>query len=682
MAKWNFFATNSSLIRELDTSGDDVNPQSQSFLTPTLDLQGAKIVFKEGGLYKTAILFTEIGTIDGVNPTDLQDAYDKIIALIPNSSGPSSFPNLTEVLTQGDRVWYQTADNYVFQGVDIATFILNNNNAGTPIFTIDGDLDNDFPIDCVLKFQAWLQPSQLEAINGALIYVQGNGGSLTTYNFNVGDYCELKKVNVNSWFLNVSNAISTPIPTKTSDLINDGDNGTSHFISLEDLPSTLTLYPTTAASGIGGYNKLVSSITDPDYNTTAVDVSTGAITGTDQLIAGLITDANQIVGNPGVFNMTTIGNIRKTSGSGQAEFFFRVYKRDAGGTETLILQSDNTQQITSAIYAEFNASGLWNDGVFISTDRIVIKFYGTKVGSGSAPTYDFQFGGTNPVRSIVPVPLTVIPVLSLDELSDVTITSVANNQLLAYTSATDLWQNKNLIDVLENFNTTQGIYFFEDFMGNLAANITNTTTGIITNVGNGQGTTRSTSTINNKTNQQGVVEALTSANATGTAGYYYASGVYKGSGSITIETYINYTNLSVLGERFFSLFGFYTGVNFTNPPNAIMIVYDEGGVVTPNAASPFFRCVTRIGGVTLTNTVTSIPVVALQWYRLKINISADGGTVTFFIDNTLVATHTTNIPLNATFLPVGCMLQKTSGTAARAMQTDYFMYKETFTTAR
>jgi len=147
MAKWNFFATNSSLIKELDTSGDDVNPQSQSFLSPTLDLQGAKIVFKEGGLYKTAILFTEIGTIDGVNPTDLQDAYDKIIALIPNSSG--SIPNLTQVLTQGDRVWDGINDDYTFQAIDIARMLLQQANVGTPIFTIDGDLDNDFPLNSV-----------------------------------------------------------------------------------------------------------------------------------------------------------------------------------------------------------------------------------------------------------------------------------------------------------------------------------------------------------------------------------------------------------------------------------------------------------------------------------------------------------------------------------------------------
>jgi hypothetical protein len=249
-------------------------------------------------------------------------------------------------------------------------------------------------------------------------------------------------------------------------------------------------------------------------------------------------------------------------------------------------------------------------------------------------------------------------------------------------STTDWTTFNNKQTNLKTFNTTQGVYFFDDFMGNLSATFTNSTSGFITSIGNGQGTLRTTSTITNRTNQQGVVEALTSANATGTAGYYYSGGVYKGSGAISIETYINFTTLSVLGERFFSLFGFYTLVNYTNPPNCIMITYDEGGAVIPNAGgTPNFRCVTR-GGSTVTNTITSVPVVAGQWFRLRINISNDGSTVTFFINNALVATHTTNIPLNATFLPIGSLLQKTSGVAARAMQSDYFMYEEIFTTAR
>lgn len=205
--------------------------------------------------------------------------------------------------------------------------------------------------------------------------------------------------------------------TKTSDLINDGDDGISHFISLNDLPSNLILYPTTAASDIGGYFKLVSSITDPSYDVVAVDVSTGAITTTNQLISSLVTSTNIIIGNPGVFNITTIGNITRTSGSGQAEFYFQVYKRDSAGTETLITTSDNTLPVLNTGYSEFSATGFWNDGIFVNTDRIVLKFYGSRISGGSNPTYNFQFGGTAPVRTLVPIPLNVAPSNSIQIVS-------------------------------------------------------------------------------------------------------------------------------------------------------------------------------------------------------------------------------------------------------------------------
>lgn len=234
------------------------------------------------------------------------------------------------------------------------------------------------------------------------------------------------------------------IPTKTSDLINDGDDGVSHFISLNDLPSNLVLYPTTAASDIPTYFKLVSSITDPSFDAVAVNVSTGAITTTNQFISSLATPANVIVGNPGVLNISTIGNIRRTAGTGNAEFYFEVWKRDLAGTETLITTSGSTPPVFNGVYAEFSASALWNDGIFLATDRIVLKFYGNRVAGGSDPTYDFQFGGSIPVRSLVPLPLTVIPVLELDELQDVTIATPANNDALIYETATQLWKNKTI----------------------------------------------------------------------------------------------------------------------------------------------------------------------------------------------------------------------------------------------
>jgi hypothetical protein len=231
------------------------------------------------------------------------------------------------------------------------------------------------------------------------------------------------------------------LPTKTSDLTNDGDDG-NPFISLNDLPSNLILYATNVASDIPTYVKLVSSITDPSYNTVAVDVSTSSITTTNQFISALITLPNLIVGNPGVLNITTIGNIRRTAGTGNAEFYFEVYKRTIGGVETLITTSGNTIPVINTGYAEFSATALWNDGIFLSTDRIVLKFYGSRITGGSNPTYDFQFGGSTPVRSLVPIPLTVTPFITLDEVADVTISGVANNDLLAYESSTSLWKNK------------------------------------------------------------------------------------------------------------------------------------------------------------------------------------------------------------------------------------------------
>jgi hypothetical protein len=216
------------------------------------------------------------------------------------------------------------------------------------------------------------------------------------------------------------------IPTKTSELINDGDNGVTHFISLEDLPANIILYPTTAVSTVPGYYKLVSSITDPSYNTIAVDVPTGEITTTNQLISSLVTTPNIIVGNPGVFNITVIGNITRLSGTGTAEFYFEVYKRTSGGVESLITTSDVTIPVVNTGYSEFSATALWNDGVFLSTDSIVLKFYGSRIPNGSNPSYQFQFGGTSPVRSLVPIPL-VVTAQEINNIIISTSTSITTN---------------------------------------------------------------------------------------------------------------------------------------------------------------------------------------------------------------------------------------------------------------
>jgi len=179
-------------------------------------------------------------------------------------------------------------------------------------------------------------------------------------------------------------------------------------LNISDLPTNLTLYPTTTVSDVSGYVVMVKDIHDVRYNSTAVDVSTPTITTTDQLVSQRITDAGVLIGQPGVFNITTFGNIRRLSGSGTATFYFEVYHRDLAGVETLICTSSISNAVVNGTYAEFTASGVWDDGDFVATDRIVIKSYANRIAGGSDPVYQFQFGGASPVRTLLPVPFSVV----------------------------------------------------------------------------------------------------------------------------------------------------------------------------------------------------------------------------------------------------------------------------------
>jgi len=215
------------------------------------------------------------------------------------------------------------------------------------------------------------------------------------------------------------------------------------------LTSNLILYPTTAASDISNYSRLVSNPSDLNYNITAVNVPTGQITSNNQLVGQLIADAGLFVGNPGIINVVTVGNIRKTSGSQNqfAEFFFRLYKRNQAGTEELLATSETTGAVNPSVlnqYFEFSASALLNNGVFLETDRVVLKFFANTTNAGA--TYDFQFGGATPVRTLVPVPASVI---IADQAAKDVLTNTTNfNGILSNSDDTV----QKALDTIDNIN--------------------------------------------------------------------------------------------------------------------------------------------------------------------------------------------------------------------------------------
>ena len=185
------------------------------------------------------------------------------------------------------------------------------------------------------------------------------------------------------------------------------DKLSANKADISQLSSNVTTFPTNTAADVGGYFALVTSSVDVRYNDPAVDIPTGGITGTGQLIASLVTDSYLFLGDPGIVNLNTNGQIRKVAGSGEATFYYEVYSR-SGSVETLLTTSDNTPPVTSTVYSEFSAAAILNNGTFTEDDRIVLKFYANRVPGGSTPSYQFQFGGETPVRTLFPVPASVL----------------------------------------------------------------------------------------------------------------------------------------------------------------------------------------------------------------------------------------------------------------------------------
>jgi len=166
MAKYSFTVSGSQLIVSLVPVLDDVQPTSMSYLAPSFKIGVGKINAYEYGQPKQSFLFTEIGEIDGVAPTDLQDAFDKLTALAGNFNGGGTAPYkvYTALLTQtgtdapvatvlentlgGDVVWtrfqegdYEGALTNAFVTDKTASIISNNSGTNDSFMFLDSVSD-------------------------------------------------------------------------------------------------------------------------------------------------------------------------------------------------------------------------------------------------------------------------------------------------------------------------------------------------------------------------------------------------------------------------------------------------------------------------------------------------------------------------------------------------------------
>lgn len=234
-----------------------------------------------------------------------------------------------------------------------------------------------------------------------------------------------------------------------------------------------------------------------------------------------------------------------------------------------------------------------------------------------------------------------------------------------------IWRN-----CIGNTDSTSGYRYANDLLGSF------TTTGDVFASSTGTGAATATSNATIATNRPGTFRSTTGTTATGRAAFGSTTNALALGGGLTLyETAVNVTTLSTATERYSMVVGFYDSTT-ANQVDAVSFVYDEGGVSTGSTASANWQVVTSSNS-TRTWTTTTTAVGAGTWVKLGIIVNAAGTSVGFYINGTLVATHTANIPTGTTrALGFGSQILKSIGTTARTVDIDYLQAEMEFTTPR
>ena len=190
------------------------------------------------------------------------------------------------------------------------------------------------------------------------------------------------------------------------------------------------------SADIGGYYYMYPTETG-DTSTQLTSPALGI--GDDQLLWSFVTEA----GEPGV-DILALGAYTATlhlqkSGNKDARVYWKLFKRDAGGNETELLQSAVSDLLTSDSSQFIISAYLNEDQILDPTDRLVFRLYANVSGSGNDVTITLTMEGDYDSRVLINV---LSSSFSLDRLSDVEVSSPADGELLVYDAGFGKWVNR------------------------------------------------------------------------------------------------------------------------------------------------------------------------------------------------------------------------------------------------
>jgi len=418
-------------------------------------------------------------------------------------------------------------------------------------------------------------------------------------------------------------------------------------------------------------------------------------------IQSFITDANvpNLLEIPaGNWNFETY--FSASSGGGSPSFYLELYKWNGTTLSLIASNSANPEGITNGTAIDLYVSALAvPQTTLLATDRLAVRIYVTPAGRTIKlhtednhlcqviTTFSTGITALNGLTTQVQSFATgtsgtdfAISSATATHTFNLPTASAANRGAL---SSTDWNTFNNKQGELFDFYTKRGFLFWEDFLGD-SLNSTTEGWGVSTRITAGAGTITSNNTFPNRTYQQGVVAMSSNANAASqcvirVGAFNNAAGTFFGNGKVIFETYLNVETLSTATDRFLLHVGYSSSIAILTT-TCYQFVYDEGGLSTNGgAASPNWKCCT-FNGTTRVNTNTGIAVTASAWYKLRIEVNATNTGVDFYINNTLVASHTTGIGMSG--LSPKMVFTKAVGTTNRNIYVDYIGMTQTFTNQR
>lgn len=173
-------------------------------------------------------------------------------------------------------------------------------------------------------------------------------------------------------------------------------------------------------------------------------------------------------------------------------------------------------------------------------------------------------------------------------------------------------------------------------------------------------------TTDSNASHPGTCSSSTGSTATGRSCHCYIEGssisfgsaAWRSAGTLKIPV------LSDGTQTFTVTFGFQDTFTSGNSVDGAYFRY------THSVNSGKFECVTRSNS-SETATDSGVTAAGNTWLSYRIEVAADGTSVAFYIDGTLVQTHTTNIPIASTrAVGYGHNIVKSLGTTARTLVTD------------